>query len=497
VMLLLFTPLPYADLSSAWTFRNKWRRAAVGAAGMYADAISCAVATLLWAHSPPGAINEIALNVMFVTAVYTLFFNSNPLMRFDGYFILSDLVEIPNLHQAAKSQFNARMRLWLLREPLPPEARVSPRRVAFLIGFFVVSNVYRIMIMAGIVIFIADQYFGLGLVVAAALVLNAFVLPLVKLVKPLASPHFRRKHARPLRIMALVGAGLIALLVFLPVPDYRRLSGVVAPLRSAQVLAPAAGVLRDAPLRTGDRVAPGDLIARLENPELDLQLENLEARLRGAELRAVRSRSRASADLAAIEEEIAGVRASLDSLRDEARRLTLRATRAGVWRDAGLTGRRGSWLSQGAVIGEIIEPDGHVFRAVLRQEAAEGVAGLPASAAALKLEGARALELPVTALQLVPYSRRDLPSQSLGSAGGGDLAVRVDTPTNPSAAPGSQAVERFFLLTAGLDLAAAPELGQSALTGRSGWLRLTLAPRPIAAQLWTTVQQFFQKRYKL
>lgn len=495
VMLLMFTPLPYADLSSAWTFRNKWRRAAVGAAGMYADTVSCAVATLIWAYSPPGMINEIALNVMFVTAVYTLFFNSNPLMRFDGYYILSDLVEIPNLHQAAKTQFNACFRHWVLRDPLPPEAQVSARRQAFLLGFFVTSNLYRIMIMAGIVIFIADQYFGLGLVVAAALVFNAFVLPLGKLMKPLTNPHFRRRHSRPLGWMALMGGALVLGLCLVPVPDTRRLSGVVAPERSARVHAATAGILRDSAVTTGDPVRAGQIIARLDNPELALQLQNLEARKRGAELRAIRSRTRRSADLAAIEEEIARLDSSLATLRREAETLVIRAGHSGIWRDAGLIGHHGAWLSQGALLGEVIAPGGHVFRAVLRQEAAEGVAGLAPQSAQLWLEGARGTDLAVTRLQLVPYSRRDLPSDALGSSGGGDVAVRVDTPQNPSGG-GAQTVERFFLLTAHF---APPEaaLGLGALSGRSGWLRLSLPPRPLALQGWTAVRQFFQKRYKL
>jgi putative peptide zinc metalloprotease protein len=491
VMLLLFTPLPYADLSSAWSFRDKWKRAAVGAAGMYADVFSCAVAVLVWAYSPPGLVNEIALNVMFVTAVYTLLFNSNPLMRFDGYYILSDLVEIPNLHQAAKKQLDASFKRYVLRDRIAPEDEVTPRRRSFLLGFFAVSTLYRLVIMAGIVIFIADRYFGLGLVVATALILTAFVMPVAKALKPLGNPHFRRKHRRPLACLFALGAVLVAALLFVPVPDARRLDGVVVPERSARLHVPATGRLVAAGPRSGDIVAAGEVIARLENPELDLQLRNLRARLRGAELRAVQSRARGSTDLAAIEEEIARMTASLATMEAERSDLVLHAPRSGIWADTALSGREGAWLSKGAPLGEIIPEDGYVFQAVLRQEAADGIGAFSPEAATLRLEGARAEVLPVADLSVVPFSRRDLPSEALGSAGGGDLAVSVAQ--QGGGQPGRQAVERFFLIKAGF----APEAAPAGLSGRSGWLRVTLEPRPLASQGWRAARQFFQRRYKL
>jgi putative peptide zinc metalloprotease protein len=100
-MLLLFTPLPYVDLSSSWTFRDRFKRAWVGSAGMVTDFFVGAVATIVWAYSPPGLVNELAYNLMFSTAIYTLLFNINPLMRFDGYYVFADLIGIPNLHEAA------------------------------------------------------------------------------------------------------------------------------------------------------------------------------------------------------------------------------------------------------------------------------------------------------------------------------------------------------------------------------------------------------------
>src|SRR5206468_11742270 len=101
VMLLVMTPCLYCNVSDSWMLPNKWHRAAIGAAGMYIELVMASIATFLWWFSEPGLLNNVCLAVMFVCSVTTLVFNANPLMRYDGYYILADLLEIPNLRQKA------------------------------------------------------------------------------------------------------------------------------------------------------------------------------------------------------------------------------------------------------------------------------------------------------------------------------------------------------------------------------------------------------------
>ncbi|OCX64512.1 hypothetical protein BFP70_10755 [Thioclava sp. SK-1] len=485
IMLLMLTPLPYADLTAVWNFRDKWKRAAVGAAGMYADLISCAVATVVWAYSPPGAVNEIALNLMFVTAVYTFVFNINPLMRFDGYYILSDLVEIPNLHTASKAQVVALFRTKVLAEQINPNDRVSPRRRLFLIAFFVTSNIYRIMIMLGIVLFVADQYFGLGLLVAFALSYNAFIAPVAKALKPLRSPYFLRKHRN---ILGLSGAGVavIVLMIFaLPLPDNRRLDGVIEAQVQARVFVPVAGKLAQSTLRDGDRVARGDVLAQLINPELEQQRNALLARRSGALARKAQAIAMGAQELAAIEEELSTVDRSLAHITTQLGQLTIRAPHSGVWVHEALRGQQGNWLGRGTEIGTVLDDQTYLFQAVLRQETADGIGGLTAQDVSIKVEGARAQTLHVEQLQILPYSRRELPSLALSPLAGGGTAISTEDPE------AARAVERFFLLSATL----LPS--SDTIEGRSGWMRMSLPYKPLAQQGFRAVRQFFQQRYKL
>ena len=101
-MLLVFTPCLYCDVSDSWMLPSKWKRMMIGAGGMYIELILASTATFLWWNSHEGLFNQMCLNVMFVSSVSTLLFNANPLMRFDGYYILSDMLEIPNLRTKVK-----------------------------------------------------------------------------------------------------------------------------------------------------------------------------------------------------------------------------------------------------------------------------------------------------------------------------------------------------------------------------------------------------------
>ena len=128
VMILVLTPCLYCNVSDSWMLPNKWHRAFIGAAGMYVELILASIATFVWYKTTSDTlVNMLALNVMFICSVSTVVFNANPLLRYDGYYILADLVEIPNLRQKATTILSSKMGEWLLgpgaeRGPVPAAA---------------------------------------------------------------------------------------------------------------------------------------------------------------------------------------------------------------------------------------------------------------------------------------------------------------------------------------------------------------------------------------
>ena len=134
-MFLVLTPCLYCNVSDSWMLPNRWHRAAIGAAGMYVELVLASICTFIWWFTEPGPLNYICLNVMFISSVSTMMFNANPLLRYDGYYILSDILEIPNLRQKASTILNRKLGKWCLglEEPedpfLPQAASVAVRDV--------------------------------------------------------------------------------------------------------------------------------------------------------------------------------------------------------------------------------------------------------------------------------------------------------------------------------------------------------------------------------
>ena len=207
VMLLMFSPLPFVDATSAWSFRERWQRVVVGAAGMIVEVFLAALAMVVWAATGPGVVNAVAYNLIFIASVSTLLANANPLLRFDGYYILCDLIDLPNLNQRAARLW----RHWTERYGLAGgnrSARSSRGAKAGWLGVYgAASFVYRIVLFAGILWFVAGQWLLLGVLMAVAGLVTMVVVPLGRLIHYLtSSPRIERVRRRAVGV-TLGGGG--------------------------------------------------------------------------------------------------------------------------------------------------------------------------------------------------------------------------------------------------------------------------------------------------
>ncbi|HEY9510156.1 MAG TPA: M50 family metallopeptidase, partial [Verrucomicrobiae bacterium] len=179
VMLMIFTPMPYVDATSSWGFRERWKRVLVGAAGMIVELFVAAIAAFVWAKTSPGTLHNLAYNMMFVASVSTVIFNINPLLRFDGYYILSDLIEMPNLNQRAIGQLRhvAESKLFGVKQSEAP-AR-NRREGGWLISYGVASGIYRVIVFTGVLLAVADRFLIVGIVMAAVCLISWVTVPAV------------------------------------------------------------------------------------------------------------------------------------------------------------------------------------------------------------------------------------------------------------------------------------------------------------------------------
>jgi putative peptide zinc metalloprotease protein len=288
-MMLVFTPALYCNVSDSWMLPNKYHRAAIGAAGMYVELFLASCATFVWWYSQPGLLNSICLSVMFICSVSTIVFNGNPLLRFDGYYILMDLLEIPNLRQKA-TEITKRFFVWACLGIEQPENPFLPHDRQWLFGLYTVAAViYRWVVVFSIIFFLNKVFepYGLkiiGQVMAFAGFFGLVAQPAFALGKFFWTPGrmHKMKRERLIGTFAVIGAAL--LFVFLvPLPYSVKSTFEIQPRDGHQVFPVVPGIINKVVYRPGDQVNEGDVILKLENLDLQLQLLDLEGKYLQAE----------------------------------------------------------------------------------------------------------------------------------------------------------------------------------------------------------------------
>ncbi len=341
-MLLLFTPCLYCNTTDAWMLPGKWQRAAVAAAGIGVEIVLAAIAAFLWWWSLPGLFNSLCLDVMVVCSASTLIFNGNPLLRYDGYYLLADVVEMPNLAQRAAETVHRGLANWFFGLPIPSDRlyRRSEHR-GVLTAYWLLSTAYRLFVMVAILwalhkLLSPHRLGALVGFLAVASLGGLMAMPGLRIVRFLGDPRWRdrvnlRQFARRGTFAALILLGL----AFIPLPARVLAPAVVRPTDARRVYITVPGFVVETK-RPGDGVAAGAEIARLRNPEITMAVE----RARGErdlqrlhveilKRRAIRS-TKAAEELPAAEADLADREKRLDERRIDERRLTITAPRAGV-----------------------------------------------------------------------------------------------------------------------------------------------------------------------
>jgi len=492
LMVLVLAPLPYVDASASWGLRNKWQRAYVGAAGMLAELFLAAVATLIWAATNEGVVHSLAFNVMVVGSVSSLLFNGNPLLRYDAYYILSDLAELPNLYQKAQQQWLHYGARWVLGRHDSVEAATDASERAWYTVYGALAFAYRWIVTIGVLLYVTDQWFAIGVVLLATTVFAMLMMPLGKLWTYLRNPAMSASRSRALGVVAGGALLLYGLLFLLPLPHAVRLAGVLEARNTSQIYLQTPGRLAELAVRHGQQLKQGQLIARFENPDLDYQIEVASRQIAETRAQVGQALLQTPSEVAPLQSRLAALQSRLDELQNLARQLIVRAPQAGEWVAPTLHERQGAWVDRGLSVGEVVDRSHFRFSAVLPQsQAAElfGERAPHADSGELRLAGLRGDAIGVGALQVVPYQRQRLMSAALGFGGGGEVAVRPDD------AAGTATTEPFFEIHAEIADAALP--AEVAYHGMSGVLRVPVEARPLAQRLRAALQQLLQRRYGL
>ena len=489
IMFLVFTPLPYVDASSSWALRSKWHRTVVGAGGMFVEMAIAALAAIVWARTAEGTTaHAVAYNLMFVGSVSTILFNGNPLLRYDGYYMLSDLLEIPNLQQRSRDYlyYLVKRYVWGVRKPRSP-AHTRGERV-WLFFYAIFSTAYRLFISFMIFLFVADSLPVVGIILAAIAVVVWGLVPIGKFVYYIVSSgELMRVRARAVMTSLLAPGVVLAGLAVIPAPDHFYVEGVVEPSEMKIIHAGADGFLQEY-LPSGRQVTPdGPPLARSANPALVALRDGLAAQRRELVARRGLAMTKEPAAVQIIEEQIEALDVKIRRIEQQLADLQVRAPLAGTWVAPQIDQAKGAYIKRGQNLGLVAKMDDLIVRAVALHDVG-GILALDRSdRVAMRILKRPDQEVGGTIKQFLPTGQKYLPSPALGYAAGGNIA------TAPDDRSGVQTAERIF------EIRIVPD-GEGDVrlwTGQRVAVRFDCAPKPYLSQLWRATLQMLQRRFRI
>ena len=341
VMLLAFIPCLYVNVSDAWTMPSKWHRIMVSAAGIFVELVISSVCVFLWWFSYPGLFHSLCLNIVFVCSVSTLLLNGNPLLRYDGYYILLDLIEVPNLRQRAQSIVSNRLHHWFFGHKSDILLKESRRLRRFLFVYGVASMVYRwfiVIVILSVCYYVLEPY---GLEIFAQ-VMGAFVL-MGMLIVPLKSglneiqTYSKAGQIQWPRFLVrtTVVLALLVGLIFIPLPHRIKAPALIELKDAKQVYVTAPGFLKTAATPQTE-LKPGSLIAELHNDQIELEMLKLTGLINEQEIRISTLQKRqlddpeAAQELPSAEEQLSDLKEQLEQRKTDLQRLSLKAPIAGT-----------------------------------------------------------------------------------------------------------------------------------------------------------------------
>ena len=365
-MLIYFEPAFFCNVNDAWTFPELRARLWVTAAGSWIQLVVASLGAVVWWAATPGTlVSEVAFAAVFVGGITTVFMNVNPLIPLDGYYALSDYLEVPNLRQRSSAHLAWAIKAKLLRLDVPrPPADSREERIFLIYG--ALAGVYIALILAVFAVTTygwMSRWFGvLGIIVFAASQWLAFYRPLRSLVRTAAE--VVRTHAavwRTGRLRSRLGAGLAALVllgIVMPWPITVSAPLVVAPSLSIPLTAPDSGIVERVQVHEGSRVAAGAPLLHIRNLELEREMVSHQRVADSLAIRSAEARARNQTGAMSLIDAARSVEeARLDGLRDRIAALGIRALSSGVVvtpRPEELAGR---WVSSREVVLQLGRPD--------------------------------------------------------------------------------------------------------------------------------------------
>jgi putative peptide zinc metalloprotease protein len=490
ILFVLFAPMPYVDVTSSWRFRSRWERIHVASAGLYAELGLAACAALVWSSTSDPWLANFCFNLIFTATVSTVLFNANPLMRFDGYFILSDLLKLPNLSTSGQLfvRYLAKRYILGVTSNLPNWSKQN-RRVFAAYGFL--ACIWRIVMSVSLVIVASAMFQGAGVVIALFAAFLWFAMPIYKFVQYLFSGKSTdQPKVMPFLIKTSAALALALVIVFYVAwPGKFYAPAVVEYAPDVVIRSSSAGFVDSIHVESGQRVKKGDLLVELTNREIFNEMRDLELQIQQSEIRCRQLQKKGElAQQQSEEENRLGLMKQLRQKRNQVQELKVYAPCDGFVVRRNLSTLLGSYVLEGDLILAIGDESQKQVRLSIAQEDIDAFQDQYDRSVVVDIPSLPLVRSSIT--KVIPRADTSVFHESLATVNGGRLAVKpVGSDDGSNSAELELLAPRFTAI-----VALTPDESKKVYAGQRALVSYRPFHKSIAAHVSESAQRWFQQK---
>lgn len=483
ISLLVFVPAPYVNASAANAFPLRSQRMIVSAAGIMLEMFLAALGLLVWLNVQPGLIQDIAFACMVIGTISTLLFNGNPLLRFDGYYVLSDYLDIPNLATRSQLYWHSLIKGMLTFQYNKP-FELTKGETKWLLAYNPLSFAYKIAISIFITLWLGSQWFLIGAIAAIYMGISVVIKPIYQWVSQLID------NSAPGQDLSLIKRNLtmlsisVAIAAFMvPLPFSTVTQAIVWMPEKAQVRPEENGFIKSLPVKSGETVKQGDVLAIIDNPKLTKQRKKLISILDGLKADQFQMLITNPAEAENINQQINNTEQQINRINTQIAQLTIKAEVDGQLMMPKQQDMVNAYIHRGDLIAYIFQDSAIKVRAVVPEKDAYMVRN-QSNDISIWLADQQQIEGSVHMTMDIPSATRQLPSAALGDQAGGAFV------TDPSDDSGTQLLDPVFLFDLTVSDTKLKQVGGTA------YVKFQHDALPLIAQLYHRANQLFMKRFE-
>lgn len=484
VNFMLLMPIPYVNASSSTHFRNKYKRMLVSAAGIFVEMLLASLGLILFLATQPGLIQNIGFNIFVIGGVSSLFFNGNPLLKYDAYYILADAVEIPNLYQRAGRYWRYLCQKYVLRMHTADSPVNAPGERAWFLVYGSSSTVYRFAVLWFVITIVSDTFFALGMLLAIWLITQQILVPLYKsVVFIVSSPSLNKNRSRAILSCVSI-VGLIACVtVLVPIPSYTLAQGVAWQPDEALIKAEHDGFAGKLMVKNNQHIAAGTMVIQLQDPILEAQLKIAQAKVRELKSKYRAKQLTNFVEARMIKDASLAAQSELDFVSKKVASMSIKAFKDGQILLPDAQDIPGRFIRQGELLGYILNDEPATVRLAVSQDNIGQVRNSVIDIS-VKLANDLSQNYKASIIRQSPKASNQLPSAALTTAGGGEFM------TAPNQNDGRVSLEKVFLIDLSFDNAPA-----NLPLGTRVYVRFKHESEPLAFQWYRRIRQTFLRQF--